>query len=188
MGNCFLTFKIKAVLERRDQNGAAMYDGARITDKGTRTLAEQVKFVKERPKQYPATLNRFFSDFKIDPRKVDDTEFMRTIYDNHQKWLEDTIQDLAKKRIGFKHLSGHAVDISVRQLDNLSKMRLFNELVDQGVYILLEKVDGAKSVYGVTIDRANVFHVEEKGSRTQSKYPILPSKRKLVRTFGGYDI
>lgn len=166
--------KVKSVLERRDEKDFLLYQGARITSKGIRTIEEQIKFVKERPTEYPATLKKFCNEKGVDHEEVKkDARLTKNIYHGHEEWLKRTIKSFAEKGIGFKHLSGGAIDISVKSLKEQDKKMLFNDLIDIGLYVLLEKVDGTKSKYNVSIYKANVFHIEEKKGRTQNKYPII---------------
>ncbi|MBP6185176.1 MAG: hypothetical protein KA479_09565 [Saprospiraceae bacterium] len=172
MSNNEISVTIKSILEGKDKGGHLKYSGAKITSKGTRSLTEQIKYVKERPTQYPVTLNKFFVDFNIDSNKRIDPDYLKTIYEGHEKWLSDTIQKLAEEGKGFRHTTGWALDVSVQMLHLEAKKKLFNEFVDKGLYIILESVNGSKSRYNVPIEIANVFHVERKMGMSQQKYSL----------------
>ena len=136
------------------------YKGAYISSSGFRTIEEQIKWVKERPSEYPATLNKLFNDFRLDPRKKSDREYLNTIYDGREDWLRNTIRYFARRGLGFKHLKNRAIDISVKKLGLRLKEGLMRELVGNGYNVIPERIERGKSKYHVPLSRANVLHVD----------------------------
>ena len=65
----------------------------------------------------------------------------------------------AGKSPGFPHVGGKAQDVSVKNLTLLEDKKKLKTKLETKFRILLEKVTGATSQYGVTISIANVFHV-----------------------------
>ena len=137
------------------------YPGAYITDSGTRSVATQAKFVKARPKQYRQTLRQAAKAFNLDAKKLADDTFLKTVYDDKEEWLHGTIRETARKQQGFYHVAGHAVDVSVKNLSLPLKRRLKNDLEAAGYTLILERVRGMQAKYYVSIEQANVFHVQQ---------------------------
>jgi hypothetical protein len=75
------------------------------------------------------------------------------------KWWQDEIKLQAGKSPGFPHVGGFAQDVSVKNLDTDGKTALKKKIVAKKMSILMEKVTGTESDYGVSLEQANVFHV-----------------------------
>lgn len=136
------------------------FPGAYITDSGTRSVATQAKFVTARPKQYPRTLRQAAKAFNLDAKQLADDAFLKTVYDDKQEWLHGTIRETARKHQGFYHVAGHAIDVSVKNLSLTLKKRLKQELEAAGYTLILERVRGMQAKYYVSVEQANVFHVQ----------------------------
>ena len=147
-------------LAQKVRNIVTRHQGAYISGSGKRTIEDQIKYVKQRPGQYPRTLRAAFAAFGIEQSKMDDAEFLKTVYSGKDAWLRRQILETARRNQGFQHLSGNAVDVSVRNLDSQGKEKLKKELEKAGFNVILEYINGANSKYFVSIDRANVFHVD----------------------------
>ena len=74
-------------------------------------------------------------------------------------WWQTEIGKQAGRSPGFPHAGGKAQDISVKNMDLVGKKLLKTAIEATGLSILLEKVTGTISKYGVSIEKANVFHV-----------------------------
>jgi hypothetical protein len=59
----------------------------------------------------------------------------------------------------FPHVGGFAQDVSVKNLDTDGKIKLKTKIEGNNMSILMEKVTGMDSQYGVSIEQSNVFHV-----------------------------
>ncbi|PPK88769.1 hypothetical protein CLV84_1740 [Neolewinella xylanilytica] len=136
------------------------YPGAFITDSGIRSVAIQAQFVQARPKQYPKTLRQAVQAFDLDEKKLTDDNYLKTLYKGREAWLHQTIRETARKQQGFYHVAGHAIDVSVRRLSLEQKRRLQKELAAEGYSLIMERVRGMQAKYYVSIERANVFHVQ----------------------------
>ena len=136
------------------------YQGTYISGSGKRTIEKQIYYVKTRPSEYPKTLKKVFEDFNLDKSKMNDKEYLKTVYNGKEEWLKKTILDLARKNVGFQHLSGNAIDVSVRHLSLTSKEQLKKALDEKGYHVIMEWVAGNKSKYNVPISKANVFHID----------------------------
>lgn len=78
------------------------------------------------------------------------------------KWWESNVLEQAGKSPGFPHVGGLAQDISVKNLLTDDKIKLKKIIEFKKMSILMEKVTGTESDYGVSIDAATVFHVTAK--------------------------
>jgi hypothetical protein len=131
------------------------YKGKAYLTSGDRTWEEQLNIILE-PKRKDNYLNikkRFLKEFELDelPAKRSDLEA------DQLAWWKKEIMAQAGKPDGFAHVGGKAQDVSVKNLDKDGKAKL-KETIEAKLSILMEKVTGTESVYGVTIDAANVFH------------------------------
>lgn len=149
------------------------YPGAYVSGSGKRTIEKQIGFVKSRPSQYPKTLRKVFEEFNLDKTKMNNPSYLKTIYEGKEEWLRKTILDFARRNEGYQHLSGNAIDVSVRNLSLPSKEKLKNELDDNGYHVIMEWISGNNSKYYVEISQANVFHIDLLNTaRKQSQYII----------------
>ena len=60
---------------------------------------------------------------------------------------------------GFRTWAALRKDVSVKNLDKDGKEKLKKVLEARELKILMEKVTGTDSEYGVSLEQANVFHV-----------------------------
>ena len=172
-------------LAQKVRNIVTRHQGAYISGSGKRTIEDQMKFVRERPSQYPVTLRAVFSAYGYDTAKMNDAEFLKTVYSGKDAWLRKQILKTARAGRGFQHLSGNAVDVSVRNLDSQGKENLKKDLEKAGFNVIMEQISGAKSKYYVSVDRANVFHVdllnfsqtpESNSQKTEKDGPIYKAR------------
>lgn len=136
------------------------YPPTRVTDFGFRSMKKQIMYVKERPLEYKKTLEKYFDDYNIDTAKMKDKEFIKNIYEGKEGWLKNAILYFVRRGIGYKHLTGHAIDISVKGLSLDKKKELKAILDSKGFFVLPESVDGKRTKYNVDVSLANVFHVD----------------------------
>jgi hypothetical protein len=126
---------------------------------GDRSVSEQIDIILD-PKREDNYLNikqRFKSKYKLT-----DMPARGSLTDEQQKWWETEVQAQAGKSPGFPHVGGFAQDVSVKNLSNDEKIKLKKILEDSKLSVLMEKVTGTESEYGVSSDSANVFHVTSK--------------------------
>lgn len=152
--------KIEEDFKRSIENIIKEYPSTKITSSGRRSVDKQMYFVKKRPTEYPATLRKVFKDFNLDQSKINNNEFLKTVYNGRDNWLRKTILETAKSGKGFFHLQGKAIDVRVRDLNLSSKQQLLDKLKANGYHVILERIAGSKSKYGVAIESANVFHID----------------------------
>lgn len=78
--------------------------------------------------------------------------------ENELQWWKQEIMQQAGMSPGFPHVGGMAQDISVKNLTTSEREMLKIEL--EPIFgILLEKTGETKSIYGVDITEANLFHL-----------------------------
>lgn len=145
----------KAALEAFEKDNPDRKGEAYLTS-GSRTVDEQLEIILD-PKRKDNYLNikeRFKKAYKLDalPARGDLTE-------EQVKWWRDEIELQAGKSPGFPHVGGHAQDVSVKNLDKDGKEKLKKALEAKSLKVLMEKVTGTDSQYGVSLEQANVFHV-----------------------------
>jgi hypothetical protein len=131
------------------------YKGKAYLTSGDRTWEQQLDIILDpkRKDNYRPIKKRFLSEFELEelPGKRSDLE------DDQLAWWKKGIMDQAGQPDGFAHVGGKAQDVSVKNLDKAGRTKL-KEKIETKVNILMEKVTGTESVYGVTIDAATVFH------------------------------
>ena len=131
------------------------YKGKAYLTSGDRTWEEQLDIILDpkRKNNYPNIKKRFLTQFKLDklPAKRADLE------KDQLDWWKKEIMAQAGKPDGFAHVGGKAQDVSVKNLDKDGRAKL-KEVIETKLNILMEKVTDTDSVYGVSIDAANVFH------------------------------
>ena len=131
------------------------YKGKAYLTSGDRTWEEQLDIILD-PKRKNNYLNikkRFLKEFEL-KELPDDRADLET---DQLAWWKKEIMAQAGKPDGFAHVGGKAQDVSVKNLDKDGRAKL-KEKLETKVDILMEKVTDTDSVYGVTIDAANVFH------------------------------
>jgi hypothetical protein len=146
---------VKKALDEFETENPKLKGQAYLTS-GDRTVEEQLQIILD-PKRKDNYLNikeRFKTKFKLDtlPERKDLTA-------DQVKWWEDEIKLQAGKSPGFPHVGGFAQDVSVKNLATDDKKTLKTKLESKQLSILMEKVTGTESDYGVSLENANVFHV-----------------------------
>lgn len=131
------------------------YKGKAVLTSGDRTWEEQLDIILDpkRKNNYPNIKKRFLAKFKLEelPAKRSDLE------KDQLAWWKTEIMAQAGKPDGFAHVGGKAQDVSVKGLDKDGRSKL-KEKLETKVKVLMEKVTGTESEYGVSIDAATVFH------------------------------
>jgi hypothetical protein len=146
---------MKTALEEFEKDNPKLKGKAYLTS-GNRTVDEQLDIILD-PKRKDNYLNikeRFKKAYKLKelPKRADLTA-------DQVKWWKDEIQLQAGKSPGFPHVGGYAQDDSVKNLDKDGKDKLKKTIEAKKLKILMEKVTGTESEYGVSLENANVFHV-----------------------------
>lgn len=131
------------------------YKGKAYLTSGDRSWEEQLDIILDpkRKNNYPNIKKRFLKEFELEelPAKRADLE------SDQLAWWKKEIMAQAGKPDGFAHVGGKAQDVSVKNLDKDGRTKLKAKL-ETKVDILMEKVTGDDSVYGVAIEAATVFH------------------------------
>ncbi len=131
------------------------YKGKAYLTSGDRSWEEQLDIILDpkRKNNYPNIKKRFLKEFELEelPAKRADLE------SDQLAWWKKEILAQAGKPDGFAHVGGKAQDVSVKNLDKDGRTKLKAKL-ETKVDILMEKVTGDDSVYGVAIEAATVFH------------------------------
>lgn len=148
----------KALQEFEKSN--SKYKGKAYLTSGNRTWKEQLLIIidAKRKNNYTNIKARFKKKYKL----TDVPKSLKKMTDVQLKWWETEIGKQAGKSPGFPHVGGKAQDISVKNLDTAGKKLLKAEIEKQKLSVLMEKVTGSTSKYGVSIEKANVFHCYEK--------------------------
>jgi hypothetical protein len=128
---------------------------ARITGMD-RTWEKQLVFCLERPKNYRESTANFEKAFPEVKDEWPDEPSELTA--EQRSWWKNNIMKQAGKSPGFAHVGGKAVDVWVGDINNEGKQLLKDELVALKVSVLMEYIRGKQSEYGVSLNRANVFH------------------------------
>lgn len=146
---------VKTALDTFETENAKLKGKAYLTS-GDRTWEDQLDIILQpkRAKNYTGIKKRFLAKFKLEklPEKRADLE------KDQLDWWKKEIMAQAGKSPGFPHVGGKAQDVSVKNLGTEDKKKLAKIFKDAGIKILFEKVSGSTSDYGVSIDKANVFH------------------------------
>jgi hypothetical protein len=145
----------KAALEEFEKNNTGLKGQAYLTS-GNRTVDEQLEIILD-PKRKDNYINikeQFKKKYSLTtlPKRAD-------LNADQVKWWRDEIELQAGKSPGFPHVGGFAQDVSVKNLDKDGKEKLKKVLEARKLKILMEKVTGTDSEYGVSLEQANVFHV-----------------------------
>ncbi|MCA8973084.1 MAG: hypothetical protein KDC98_00100 [Planctomycetes bacterium] len=124
---------------------------------GSRTWQEQLDIILDpkRKANYPNIKKRFTTKFSLDRLP----QARKDLTKEQLAWWKAAIMKQAGKSPGFPHVGGKAQDISVKQLDKKAKADFKKILDDNKVKVLMEFVTSKDSQYGVSIGKANVFHV-----------------------------
>jgi hypothetical protein len=150
--------EVRKLINRFEEKYPELKGKAYLTS-GNRTWQEQLDIILAPDQQanYPNIKRDFKTTFGYEKLPDARTELNST----ELQWWERKIMLQAGMSPGFPHVGGMAQDISVKNLTLAERKRLKVELAPY-FGILLEKISGAKSVYGVDITEANLFHLYKK--------------------------
>jgi hypothetical protein len=145
---------VKSLVSEFDKENPT-YKGKAYLTSGDRSWQDQLDIILEpkRAKNYPNIKKRFLAKFKLEKLPADRADLTT----EQLSWWQKEIMAQAGKPDGFAHVGGKAQDVSVSKLDKPGRAKL-KEKLETKVKILMEKVTGTDSVYGVSIDQATVFH------------------------------
>ena len=146
---------VKAALADFEKDNPKLAGKAYLTS-GDRSVAEQIEIILDpkREDNYLHIKERFKSKCKLKapPARADLT-------DEQVTWWETEVKNQVGKSPGFPHVGGFAQDVSVKNRDTDSKIKLKTKIESNNTSILMEKVTGTDSQYGVSIEQSNVFHL-----------------------------
>jgi hypothetical protein len=149
-----ITSEVRRLVAEFEKDNPTYKGKARLTS-GDRTWEEQLDIILDpkRKNNYPNIKRSFLAKFKLKdlPTKAADLE------KDQLAWWKAAILAQAGKPKGFAHVGGKAQDVSVKNLDREGRSKLKDKL-ETKVNVLMEKVTGTESVYGVSLDAATVFH------------------------------
>ncbi len=150
-----ITVEVKSLLSEFEEENPDLKGKAYLTS-ADRTWQEQLDIILDvkRKKNYPGIKKRFLEKFELEELPLRRGDLTR----EQLGWWETEIMKQAGLSNGFPHVGGKAQDVSVRNLDLKAKQKL-QEKIETKFSILMEKVTGDDSEYGVSITAANVFHV-----------------------------
>jgi hypothetical protein len=131
------------------------YKGKAYLTSGDRSWEDQLDIILDpkRKNNYPNIKKRFLDKFKLEELSAKRADLEK----DHLDWWKKEIMAQAGKPDGFAHVGGKAQDVSVKNLDKTGREKL-KETIETKYSILMEKVTGTESEYGVSIDAATVFH------------------------------
>lgn len=123
---------------------------------GNRTWQEQLDIILAPDQQlnYPNIKREFKTAFGYETLPITQAELNKT----ELQWWEREIMLQAGISPGFPHVGGMAQDISVKNL-TITERKMLKAKLEPYFGILLEKISGTKSIYGVDIAEANLFHL-----------------------------
>ncbi len=147
---------VQTMLSKFEKDNA-VYKGKAYLTSGSRTWKNQLEIIinPKRKKNYLNIKSRFKTKFKLATIPAPSSKMTSA----QLTWWQTEIGKQAGKSPGFPHVGGKAQDISVKNVDLVGKKLLKTAIEAVGLGILMERVTGATSKYGVSIERANVFHV-----------------------------
>lgn len=149
---------VKAALDEFEKENPKLVGKAYLTS-GDRTVDEQIDIVfdPKREDNYINIKQRFKSKYKLDKLPA-----RGVLTEEQSKWWQTEVKAQAGKSPGFPHVGGLAQDVSVKNLSKDERSKLHKKIESKKLSILMEKVTGTESQYGVSIDDATVFHVTAK--------------------------
>lgn len=150
-----VTEKAKSALNDFEKENPKLVGKAYLTS-GDRSISEQIEIILDpkRKDNYVHIKERFKSKYKLE--KLPD---YGALTEEQSQWWEENVKLQAGKSPGFPHVGGHAQDVSVKNLTKDDKIKLKKKFEQNKLKILMEKVTGSTSEYGVSVDAATVFHV-----------------------------
>lgn len=130
--------------------------GKAVLTSGDRTWEDQLDIILQpkRDKNYLNIKARFLKAFTLEKLPAS----RKALPADQLKWWKVEILKQAGRSPGFPHVGGKAQDVSVKALSTDEKKALIAILKKRGVSVLMEKITGSTSIYGVPIGSANVFH------------------------------
>ncbi|HEX4507110.1 MAG TPA: hypothetical protein VH722_15375, partial [Alphaproteobacteria bacterium] len=142
---------VKSALAEFETENPTLAGKAYLTS-GSRSVEEQIEIILDpkRADNYLHIKERFKSIYKLTslPVRADLTE-------PQLSWWEDEVKKQAGQSPGFPHVGGYAQDVSVKNLDTDGKEKLKKKFESKKISILMEKVTGTESEYGVSLENAN---------------------------------
>lgn len=146
---------VKAAIETFEKDNPKLAGKVKLTS-SDRSWEDQLDIILQpkRAKNYTGIKSRFLKAYKLEklPAKRADLD------KDQLAWWKKNIMAQAGKSPGFPHVGGKAQDVSVKALGNADKKVFAEVLKKASIKILYENVSSSTSDYGVTIDKANVFH------------------------------
>lgn len=152
--------EVQKVLDQFERDNPKLKGKAYLTS-GSRTWEEQLDIILD-PKRKGNYLNikkSFIAKFPDLKDKLPENRSKLSL--EQLSWWKSEIMSQSGKSPGFPHVGGKAQDVSVRNLDGDGKMALKEALEKGRLKILMERVSGSSSEYGVSLSSANVFHIYE---------------------------
>lgn len=148
----------KKVLNEFEKTNEKLKGKAYLTD-SDRSWEEQLDIILDpkRKANYPNIKKSFLDKFKDLKDKLPAKR--GELSKDQLSWWKDEIMKQAGKSPGFPHVGGKAADMSVKNLDSTAKTDLQDRLKKASLKILLEYVTADDSEYGVSLAKANVFHI-----------------------------
>jgi hypothetical protein len=146
---------VKVALDEFEKENPKLKGKAYMTS-GNRSVEEQIEIILDpkREDNYLHVKERFKAQYDLKKLPA-----RNELTDDQVKWWETAVKEQAGKSPGFPHVGGYAQDISVKKLDTDDKILLKTKIETKNMSILMEKVTGTDSEYGVSVESANVFHV-----------------------------
>lgn len=158
------------------------YPAITILSKKERNIEQQMEFVITRwrnPGTYEKTLNDYMEKYGITDRSKVPNQ-IKDMTDEQKQFVIDRILHYSKNG-GYRHLSGNAIDISVKAISDVRiKTIIKNKIEALGYHIILEK----GSNYAASISAATTFHVEAKSGDHTDKHA---SPDKTINTWEYYN-
>jgi len=150
--------EVRKVIAQFEIKYPELKDKAYLTS-SNRTWQEQLDIILAPNQQanYPNIKRDFKAAFGYDKLPTARIE----LNDIELQWWEREIMLQAGQSPGFPHVGGMAQDVSVKNLTNPERQQLKAEL-EPYFGILLEQISDNKSIYGVDITTANLFHLYKK--------------------------
>jgi hypothetical protein len=158
------------------------YPAIIILSKTVRNLEQQMEFVITRwrnPGTYEKTLKDFMQKYGITDRSKVPNQ-INNLTEEQKEFVKERIQHYSKNG-GYRHLSGNAIDISVKAITDVRIKTIIKSKIEAlGYHIILEK----GSNYAASISEATTFHVEAKSGNHTDKHT---SPDKTMNTWQYYN-
>jgi hypothetical protein len=150
-----IEIEVKKLIDTFEGNHPELKGKAYLTS-GNRSWQEQLDIILAPAQQ--ANYPNIKRDFKTTFGYTELPEASSELNETELQWWEREIMLQAGLSPGFPHVGGMAQDVSVKNL-SLAERKLLKADLEPHFGILLEKISGTKSVYGVEIGEANLFHL-----------------------------